>query len=32
MEFNIALIAACLTLLLAGANRPSVDQGLPKEL
>ncbi len=31
MEFNIALIAACLTLLLAGAKKPSVDQRLPKE-
>lgn len=32
LEFNIALIAACLTLLLAGAKRPSVDRGLGKEL
>jgi len=32
VEFNMMLIAACLSLLLAGAKRPSVDQGLPKEL
>ena len=32
VEFNIALIAASLTLLLAGAKKPSVDQGLSKEL
>ena len=31
MEFNIVLIAACLTLLQAGAKRPSVDRALPKE-
>ena len=31
-EFNIALIAACLTLVLAGAKRPSVDRGMPKEI
>ena len=31
-EFNMALVAACLTLLFAGAKRPSVDRGMPKEL
>ncbi len=27
VEFNVALIAACLTLLLAGARKPSIDRG-----
>jgi putative oxidoreductase len=31
MEFNLALIGACLTLLAAGAKKPSVDRGLSKE-
>lgn len=31
-EFALLNLAACLTLLLAGAKKPSVDQALPKEL
>jgi len=31
-EFELLILAGCLTLLLAGAKRPSVDQTLPKEI